>query len=170
MKEEKKKLNIWVIVAISVVAVLAIVGIVVGIVLNNKNKDNKVETVPNNEVNIVITDNNVVSANDNSNVIASLKEDKIYKGIKISNIQLTYSDGETKIVADVENVSGKDIENLSFVTFVLYNQDNLELGEIPAVINSLDVGEKTQVKASITIIFSKAVNYKIVENKKLNNT
>lgn len=165
MKEEKKKLNIWVIVAVSVVAVLAIAAIVVGIVLNNKNKDNKVETVPNNEVNIVITDNNVVSANDNSKVIASLKEDKIYKGIKISNIQLTYSDGETKIVADVENVSGNEINELSIIEFVLYNQDKLEIGSIPAVINMLDKGEKSQVKASITANFSKAVYYTIEKSK-----
>lgn len=166
MKEEKKKLNIWVLVAISVVAVLIIAAIVVGVVLNNKNKANTLETVPNNETNIVNTDNKTVSVNDNSNIIASLKEDKIYKGIKVSNIQLTFEENETKLVADIENISGKNIEDLSFVTFVLYNQDNLELGEIPAVINSLDVGEKTQVKASITINFSKAVNYKIEENKK----
>lgn len=165
MKEEKKKLNIWVIVAISVVAVLAIVGIVVGVVLNNKNKANTLETVPNNETNIVNTDNKTVSVNDNSNVIASLKEDKIYKGIKISNIQLTYSDGETKIVADVENVSGNEINELSIIEFVLYNQDKLEIGSIPAVINMLEVGEKSQVKASITANFSKAVNYTIEKSK-----
>lgn len=165
MKEEKKKLNIWVIVAVSVVAVLAIAAIVVGIVLNNKNKDNKVETVPNNEVNIVNTDKNVVSANDNSKVIASLKEDKIYKGIKISNIQLTYSDGETKIVADVENVSGNEINELYKMDIVLYNENNLKIGAVPIFVKNIKNGEKRQIKASITADFSKAVNYKIEENK-----
>ena len=115
MKDEKIKLNIWIIVAASVAVVLVIAAIVVGIALNNKNKV-KVEEPNQNSVNVNSNNGSTnENAMDNSNIIASLKEDKIYKGIKISNIQLTYSDGETKIVADVENVSGNEINEISII-------------------------------------------------------
>ena len=174
MKKETKKnnnLGPWVVIFLVVIIGVAIIGIVI-----NKNKtknanqgvagqgaDGSVSAEAENEV-----VEEFVSKKDDStkvNTSSDLKADKTYNGIKITNIQLTAKDNETTLLADVENVSGKDIADFTDIDLVFYDKEGKEIGTIPGIISPLKAGEKSQLNASITADFANAFDFKVTAHK-----
>lgn len=174
MKKETKKnnnLGPWVVIFLVVIIGVAIIGIVI-----NKNKtknanqgvagqgaDGSVSAEAENEV-----VEEFVSKKDDStkvNTSSDLKVDKTYNGIKITNIQLTAKDNETTLLADAENVSGKDIADFTDIDLVFYDKEGKEIGTIPGIISPLKAGEKSQLNASINADFANAFDFKVTAHK-----
>lgn len=175
MKKEQKKNGYG---ALVVIVFIVIVGaIVIGSIINKgKSKNQSAEkAAPQSQSQQKGEDsaeNDVVEEfvsksddNTKTNTSDSLKKDKTYKGIKISNIQLTSKDNETQLLADAENVSGKDISDYTNIDIVLKDKDGNEMGVIPGLVSPLKAGEKTQLNASITVDYANAYDFEIREHK-----
>ena len=50
-----------------------------------------------------------------------LNKEKNYKGLKITNIQLTEKNGMSVLLANVENTSGKDINDFTDIDIIFYD-------------------------------------------------
>lgn len=94
-----------------------------------------------------------------------LNKEREYKGLKISNIQLTEKNGMTVLLANVENVSGKDINDFTDIDITFYDKDKNKIETIEGLIIPLKAGRKTQLNASVTFDYSNAYTFEITEHK-----
>lgn len=94
-----------------------------------------------------------------------LNKEREYKGLKISNIQLTEKNGMTVLLANVENVSGKDINDFTDIDITFYDKDKNKIETIEGLIIPLKAGGKTQLNASVTFDYSNAYTFEITEHK-----
>lgn len=98
------------------------------------------------------------------NVSSQLNQEKEYKGFKISNISLTENGGETVLLADVENVSGRNIEDFTTIDIKFVNKDGEEIGTITGLITPLEAEGSTQLNASVTADYTNAFDFEISEH------
>lgn len=95
------------------------------------------------------------------NTSTKLSETKTVNGLKIGNIQLTNKNNQSVLLADVENVSGKDTK-VTIVDIVLVDKNGAELGKVNGIIGNLKAGEKTQLNTSTMIDYANAYDFRIV--------
>ncbi len=88
----------------------------------------------------------------------------MYNGLKISNIKLSENNGETVLLADVENVSGSSIEDFTTIDVRFIDKEGNELGILTGLIKPLEVNEKTELNASITTDLANAYDFEILEH------
>lgn len=108
----------------------------------------------NNTKNVDIIDNEKVN---NSQALITEKE---YKGMKISGINLSTSNGVTNFTAAVENNTENDYEG-EIVTLVFLNEDGSEYGRLDASIPRVKKGEVTEISAGTTSDLTNAYDFKI---------
>lgn len=96
------------------------------------------------------------------NTSEKLKENKVESGFEISNISYSEKNGQSALVADVTNMTGKDQAGF-MADIVLLDKEGKELGKIPVSITATKSGETIGIKAAITEKYANAYDFKIVK-------
>mgnify|MGYP006934534153 FL=1 len=153
MKEkEKRGLLILIIVAIAIITTLAIITNIKGKEVNSDStEENKVVE----EFVQVLEDGTKL------NTSTKLSETKTVDGLKIGNIQLTMQNGQSVLLADVENDTGKDID-IMLLDIILLDKNGNELTTIAGIVGDLKAGEKQQLNSSVTSDYANAYDFKVV--------
>ena len=153
------------IVIVTILVAILIIGVIVLCVYNGKNKektgDNNKESTQNVEL------GEFEQINDDGikvNVSSKLNEEKTFNGLKISNIKLSENNGETVLLADVENVSGNKTEDFTTIDVRFIDKEGNELGTLTGLIKPLEVNEKTELNASITTDLANSYDFEILEH------
>ena len=149
--KEKRGLLILIIVAIAIIVTLVIILNVSGKKSNNEAEENKVVE----EFVQVLEDGTKL------NTSTKLSETKIVDGLKIGNIQLTMQNGQSVLLADAENDTGKDID-IMLLDIILLDKNGNELTTIAGIVGDLKAGEKQQLNSSVTSDYANAYDFRVV--------
>ena len=95
------------------------------------------------------------------NTSTKLSETKTVDGLKIGNIQLTMQNGQSVLLADAENDTGKDID-IMLLDIILLDKNGNELTTIAGIVGDLKVGEKQRLNSSVTSDYANAYDFKVV--------
>ena len=98
------------------------------------------------------------------NTSNKLNETKNVDGIEIGNIQFTYKDGQTVLLADVTNNSGKAVD-MTLLDIKLLDEEGNEIITVGGIISPMEVGEKTQLNTSMTMDYANAYDFQIIMKK-----
>lgn len=155
MKNKKKSiLGILIVILILVIAIT----VVCFAVIKNKEKGKEQQVQENEKVEEFVQ---ILDDGTKLNTSKKLQETKIISGLKIQNIQLTDKNGQSVLVADVTNESGKDTD-ITLLDIILYDKEGNEIVTIPGIISPMKVGETRQLSAGITSDYANAYDFKIV--------
>lgn len=94
------------------------------------------------------------------NTSTKLNATKNVNGLEVRDIQLTNKDNQTVLLAEVENKSGKAIEE-TIIDITIIDKDGKELGTIGGMIAPLKEGEKTQLNISAMQDYVEAYDFQI---------
>lgn len=95
------------------------------------------------------------------NTSTRLRKTKIVDGLKFENIQLTTKQGQSVLLADVENNTGKDID-VMLLDIILLDKNGNELTTIGGIIGELKDGEKQLLDSSVASDYANAYDFKVV--------
>ena len=151
-KKEKRGLLILILVAIAIITTLAIIT-------NRKEKEVNSDSTEENKV--VEEFVQVLEDGTKLNTSTKLSETKTVDGLKIGNIQLTMQNGQSVLLADAENDTGKDID-IMLLDIILLDKNGNELTTIAGIIGNLKAGEKQQLNSSVTSDYANAYDFKVV--------
>ena len=153
MKKEKGK-NLLLKIILGVIIVGLIVFIIMNIVKSKKNNSNEGEV---NKQQQVEEENNVseefVQQTEDGtkvNVGSKITDEKDVDGLKFTSIQLTEKDNQSTLLADVENTTGKDINDYTNLNIKFLDKSGAEIITIKGILPPLKAGEKTQLNAGLT--------------------
>lgn len=152
MKKDKRIIFI----AILIIIVLIILGIVC-IIKNSKKISNTIEQNQTSEEFVQTLDDGT-----KLNTSTKLNENKNINGLQIGNIQLKREDNKTTLLADVENVTDKTI-NEKYLDIILIDKEAKILTTIPAITVKLEPGEKTQLNIGTQLDYVNAYDFRIIE-------
>lgn len=153
MKEkEKRGLLILILVAIAIITTLAIIT-------NRKGKE--VNSDSTEEDKVVEEFVQVLEDGTKLNTSTKLSETKTVDGLKIGNIQLTMQNGQSVLLADAENDTGKDID-IMLLDIILLDKNGNELTTIAGIVGDLKAGEKQQLNSSVTSDYANAYDFRVV--------
>jgi len=156
-------------VVFTLIAIFAIILIIVIIV---KNSENETPNTPVGNTPTPNTSNIINTANEEKfvtqlqngvklNNSTELSKTKKYKNLEISNIQFTYGNGNSTILAQVKN-TGTSKHERELVTISILDENNQEIGDMIAVLSELEPGETKELNATSS---SNIVNAKNIEIK-----
>lgn len=151
-KKEKRGLLILILVAIAIITTLAIIT-------NRKGKEVNSDSTEENKV--VEEFVQVLENGTKLNTSTKLSETKIVDGLKIGNIQLTMQNGQSVLLADAENDTGKDID-IMLLDIILLDKNGNELTTIAGIVGDLKAGEKQQLNSSVTSDYANAYDFRVV--------
>lgn len=159
---DKKERKIILIGAGIVIAALLIVLIVNGI--SKKGEEKTGETNTQVEQNAEKYTTNLESGT-KLNKSEEFNKNKKYKDIEISNIQFTYENGRSVLLANVKNTASTK-HTSEIVKLVILGENNQILDETNAVIPNMEAGEMKQLNATISGADSvNAKDFRIEEKK-----
>lgn len=95
------------------------------------------------------------------NTSTRLRKTKIVDGLKFENIQLTTKQGQSVLLADVENDTGKDID-VMLLDIILLDKNGNELTTIGGIIGELKDGEKQLLDSSVASDYANAYDFKVI--------
>lgn len=163
-KNRNKGINL---ITIIVVLILIIITVVVTrkiIAKNNKNEQvnnvtNQIENQVENE-----TEKNVKVLEDGTklNISSKLKENKKLDNLEIKDIQLTFKNGVTNLLCNIQNTSNKKT-NIQNVDIILQDETGKTIYSMQGIIEEIESGETKQFNTSITADFANAYDFKIVK-------
>lgn len=156
MKKKEKRM-------ILILLVILVIAIVIFVITKNK-KNKKVENTEGTTVENTVVEKYVQVLEDGTklNKSTKLNEAKEVSGFKFENIQFTEKDGQTVLLADVINNSGKATTDYTLVDVILYDDEGKEIVTLGGIISPLQPGEKTQFNMSSTLDYANAYDFKIV--------
>lgn len=167
--KERKKKNvrlIWIILIIIVA-----VGVIVTINLSNNKKDTKpaqqqsqVENGQQEEEKPVEKYVQVLEDGTKLNISEKIKQTKKVGDLEISNIQITYQNGVTNILATVTNTSSKKSE-LQNVSIVLSDDEGNTIYTLRGVLEETEPNGTSQLNTSITADFANSYDFTISKTK-----
>lgn len=167
--KERKKKNvrlIWIILIIIVA-----VGVIVTINLSNNKKDAKpaqqqsqVENGQQEEAKPVEKYVQVLEDGTKLNISEKIKQTKKVGDLEISNIQITYQNGVTNILATVTNTSSKKSE-LQNVSIVLSDDEGNTIYTLRGVLEETEPNGTSQLNTSITADFANSYDFTISKTK-----
>lgn len=155
MKKEKRGLLILIIVAILIIEAILIIT-VLAIMVNKKWKETNSSVTEEAEEFVQVLEDGT-----KLNISTKLSETKIVDGLKIENIQLTMKNGQSVLLAEVENNTGKDID-IMLLDIILLDKNENEIATIAGIIGELKAGEKQQLNSSVTSDYANAYDFKVV--------
>ena len=166
-KEKQKKKNKGLkLIVVFIVLILITLGIVV--IVKNINKPDTQEQNENvmQEQEQQVYEENVQILTDGTklNVSEKLNENKNLDNLEIQNIQLTYRNGVTNILADVVNNGSSDFENTK-IDITLLDKEGNTVYKIRGIIEETPVGETSKLNTSITADFVNAYDFTITKVK-----
>lgn len=165
MKKNKRKKEIsfrliWLILFI-VVVILALTIIVNNIKQNkNNNVDNQKQSVQQEEQNKQ-EEKYVVVLDDDTKVNTSnkIKEEKQLGNLILKDIKVTYKDGITNVLANIQN-NGEKTETANLkITFL--DENNNEIYTMTGIIESIEAGQTGKLNSSITADFANCYDIKV---------
>lgn len=150
-----KKSGIKIFIILLILGVL-ILGVIYFIIKNNVHTD----TIEQNQT----LEEFVQTLDDGTklNTSTKLNENKNINGLQIGNIQLKREDNKTTLLADVENVTDKTI-NEKYLDIILIDKEAKILTTIPAITVKLEPGEKTQLNIGTQLDYVNAYDFRIIE-------
>ena len=140
MKKNKK------IITTLVVTVIVIVGVILILEKLSNNQENKGNQYENEQEENELVEKYVEELDDGRkiNISNKLKETKKLEGLEISNIQLTYENNQSIILANIENKSKEDVE-MMLIEVILYDDEENEIDRLNGLISNLKKGKTTQL-------------------------
>ena len=163
-KSKNKGINVITIIVILILIIITVVVTRKIIAKNNKNEQvnnvtNQIENQVENE-----TEKNVKVLEDGTklNISSKLKENKKLDNLEIKDIQLTYKDGVTNLLATVENIKKEKI-SMTNVSIQLVDESGKEIYTFNGIIEETKAGETANINCSITADFANAYDFKIVK-------
>lgn len=156
MKKKEKRM----ILTILLVGILIIGGIYL-LTRPEKEEENKVNTGVEQQNKVGEEFVQVMDDGSKLNTSTKLNQTKNVNGLEIGNIQLTMTGGETTLLADVRNKTGKDV-GVTAIEIILYAKDGSELVTFGGVIGNVKSGESVKLQASTTLDFANAYDFKVV--------
>ena len=151
MKKKEKRM-------ILILLVVLVIAVVIFVVSKNK-KGNKENTEENKVVEEFVQ---VLEDGTRLNTSTKLNEMKKFEGLEFGNIQLTNSNGQSVLLADVKNTTQAET-GLMLVDVTLYDKNGNELGTVGGIISPLKPGESKQFNTSMTIDYANAYDFKITK-------
>lgn len=146
--------------------ILIIVIIVIGIFVSKKYIKNEQETEKVSEKQEEQSQEKFIKLFDDGvklNTSTKLNEDKQWEDLKIKDVQLTYRNGVTNLLCNVENISNKNLK-MQDVEVSLLDENGDIIYIMTGIIEDINAGETKQFNSSVTADFSNAYDFKI--NKK----
>ena len=142
MQTNEKKI----IIIILVIGIILIVGICISRI-GGKNTDK----IQNNKLSNENEEKNVQVFEDGTKINKSskLKEKKTVEGLEITESQLVYRNGTSKLIAKVTNTNKKDI-GITPIEITLYDSQNKELEKIEGIISPIKAGESVELNIGIS--------------------
>lgn len=156
MKKKEKRL---ILILIAILVVVLIIGL---FIKKNRNEENGVQSQQN-----TVTDEKFVQVLEDGtklNKSSKFNETKNIDGIEISNIQFTYKDGQTVLLANVTNNTGKAVD-ITLLDIKLLDEQGNEIVTVGGIISPMQVGETTQLNASMTMDYANAYDVEITLKK-----
>ena len=152
MKSNEKKM-------ISILLIILVIVVIIFAVTKNK-KSEKVENtaIENSSVESVVQ---VQEDGTKLNTSTKLNEPKEVGGLRFDNIQFTEKNGQTVLLANVTNNSGKATE-MTLVEVTLIDKEEKEIEKLNGLISPLQAGASTQLNISTSLDYSDAYDIKIV--------
>ena len=156
MKKNEKRL---------IIVLLVITVIVVAIYMSRKDNGEIIE----NDVNVeVIEEENkvveefvqVLEDGTKLNTSTKLSETKDLNGLQIGNIQLTESNGQSLLLADVVN-NTEAATDVTIVDITLLDKEGNEIVTLGGIIGPLQPGETTQLNTSSTLDYANAYDFTV---------
>ena len=148
MKTSKKNL-----ILLLIVVVLVIIIMIFFVVMNRKGKDTNENVVENN-------DTNFTDQEGETQFYEELEETKILNGLEIKNIQLTNKNNQSMLLAEIENKTGKETQEI-LINVIFSDKEGNQIGKIGGMIAPLKDGEKTKLSSSSMKDYSNAYNFEI---------
>lgn len=159
---DKKERKIILIGAGIVIAALLIMLIVNGISKKGEEKTGKTNTQVEQNAEKYTTN---LESGTKLNKSEEFNKNKKYKDIEISNIQFTYENGRSVLLANVKNTASTK-HNSEIVKLIILGENNQIIDETNAVIPNMEAGETKQLNATISGVDSvNAKDFKIEEKK-----
>lgn len=160
-KSERRMILVLILVAVIVIAVL------VSVRNKNNNTDDVVDDngsvaenggeTPNEEVGEFVE---VLDDGTKMNTSDKLAETKTFSNYEVSNIQLTESNGQSLILADVKNI-GETKADVVLIDITLLDKEGQEIVTIGGIIGDVEPGQTVQLNSSATTDFSNAYDFTI---------
>ena len=162
---KKKKIRM----PIFLIIIILIIGIVIGInQIKKQDKENENEnqiqnTIMENEED-EIKEKYVQLLEDGSklNISEKLRKNKKIDGLVLKDIQLTYKNGVTTLLTNVENTSNKKSEQ-KVVEVTLIDENKEKIYTLQGIIEEIEAGGTKQLNCSITADFANAYDFTIKE-------
>lgn len=156
MKRNKK------IITTLVIIVVVIVGVILVLEKLSNNQEDKGNQYKNEQEENKNDEKYVEKLDDGTklNISNKLNETKSLDGLEISNIQLTYKNGMSVILADVRNTTNQDIK-LTPINLKLYDEQGNVLESLEGLISEVKAGEKTQLNIGVSNDFANAYDFSI---------
>ena len=152
MKKNEKKM-------IFILLVILVIAIVIFAVSKNKKGNKDESTVAEN--NVVEEFVQVLDDGTKLNTSTKLNQAKDVNGLKFENIQFTEQNGQSVLLADVTNNTGKATD-FTLVDVILLDKNGKEIVTLGGIISPLQPGAKTQFNTSMTLDYANAYDFKIV--------
>ena len=143
---------------ILILLVVLVIAVVIFVVSKNK-KGNKENTEENKVVEEFVQ---VLEDGTRLNTSTKLNEMKKFEGLEFGNIQLTNSNGQSVLLADVKNTTQAET-GLMLVNVTLIDKNGNELGTVGGIISPLKPGESKQFNTSMTIDYANAYDFKVTK-------
>lgn len=159
-KSEKRMILGLILVAIIIIAVL----------VNVRNKNNNTDDVV--DHNSIVENGGdqlreeigefveVLDDGTKMNTSDKLAETKTFSNYEVSNIQLTESNGQSLILADVKNIGTTKAE-VVLIDITLLDKEGNEIVTIGGIIGDVEPGQTVQLNSSATTDFSNAYDFTI---------
>lgn len=154
--KRKQGINLMALI-IAIIIIVLVVILIKNIASKNKSKektDNTTQTT---------TEEKYVQTLDNGtklNISEKLNEDKKVEDLQLKNIQLTYKNGVTNLLCDIQNNSKQEVK-MEDVEIVLLDENGDTIYKMRGFMEEIKPGETKQFNSSITADFSNAYDFKI---------
>lgn len=152
MKAKEKRM-------IAILLLVLVIAIIIFVATKNKkgdkNEGTPVENKPVEEFVQVLEDGTKL------NISTKLNEAKEVKGFRFENIQFTEQNGQSVLLADVTNNTGKATD-FTLLDLILLDKNGKEIVKLGGIISPLQPGAKTQLNTSMTLDYANAYDFKIV--------
>lgn len=167
-----KKKNYSVLIAIALIALLVVAMICMAVAKNNDDITNpneytsgdvvnSGEEIPQNFGTSVVAPVELNAERDDEgrkiNISENINKEKMTFGhLDLTDISITYFNGECKLLANVKNNSDIDYPSGAYLLVKFYNDNGDLIAEIPALTSSLKANGVSNIRATASIDFSNA--------------
>lgn len=152
MKQNEKKM-------ILILLIILVIAIIIFATRGNKKVYNNANAVEENKV--VEEFVQVLEDGTKLNTSTKFNESRDVNGFKFENIQFTEQNGQSVLLADVTNNTGKATA-YTLVDVILLDKNGKEIVTLGGIISPLQPGGKTQFNTSMTLDYANAYDFKIV--------